>query len=273
MLQVNALDHAFGPREVLANIDLVVAPGQCVALVGPSGCGKTTLLHLCAGLIEPQAGQLYNDFARTAVVFQQALLLPWLTTLDNVALGLKAQGLKRAERHQRARDMTHALGLDALALRQFPHQLSGGMQSRAALARALVLEPELLLLDEPFAALDIGLKAHMHHLLQTQRQGRNLAVLMITHDVMEAVTLADTVLVMGAQPGRIVWRMDIDRSPAQRSDVWVHAQTAALLAEPVLRQAFGLPPPSAPWWSDGTQTICATGAPVQVTPKAGAHQC
>ena len=241
MLQVNALDHAFGPREVLADIDLSVAPGQCVALVGPSGCGKTTLLHLCAGLIEPQTGRLHNGFARSAVVFQQALLLPWLSTLDNIALGLKAQRLPRAERHQRAQAMATALGLDALALRQFPHQLSGGMQSRAALARALVLAPELLLLDEPFAALDIGLKAQMHRLLQGQRQRRELAVLMITHDLMEAVTLADTVLVMAAQPGRVVWRLDIERPPARRADAWVHGQTAALLAPPVVRRAFDLP--------------------------------
>ena len=262
MLQVNALDHAFGPREVLADIDLSVAPGQCVALVGPSGCGKTTLLHLCAGLIEPQTGRLHNGFARSAVVFQQALLLPWLSTLDNIALGLKAQRLTRAERHQRAQAMATALGLDALALRQFPHQLSGGMQSRAALARALVLAPELLLLDEPFAALDIGLKAQMHQLLQAQHQGRELAVLMITHDLMEAVTLADTVLVMAAQPGRIVWQLDIPHAPAQRDDAWVHRQTAALLAQPRVRQAFELPASTAPTGVDGADPACATGMAV-----------
>lgn len=274
MLHVKGLDHAFGPREVLAGIDLSVAPGQCVALVGPSGCGKTTLLHLCAGLIEPQTGRLHNGFARSAVVFQQALLLPWLSTLDNIALGLKAQRLPRAERHQRAQAMAATLGLDALALRQFPHQLSGGMQSRAALARALVLAPELLLLDEPFAALDIGLKAQMHQLLQAQRQGRELAVLMITHDLMEAVTLADTVLVMAAQPGRIVWRLDIARPPAQRDDAWVHRQTAALLAQARVREAFELPASTAPTSIDGADTALVTGTAVAAHPaRPAGTQC
>lgn len=274
MLEVIALDHAFGPRDVLAGIDLYVPPGRCVALVGPSGCGKTTLLHLCAGLIEVQTGQLRNGFTRTATVFQQPLLLPWLTTLDNIALGLKAKGLARAERRQRAADMAQAVGLDALALRQFPHQLSGGMQSRAALARALVLAPEMLLLDEPFAALDIGLKAHMHQLLQTQRRARDLAVLMITHDAMEAVALADSVLVMAAQPGRIVWRLDIECPTDQRSDVWVYEQTAVLLSEPVVRQAFDLPAPPVLAQKQTMSVDGRTGVPViaHLSRRAG-KQC
>lgn len=266
MLQATALEHRFGAREVLAPIDLNLHPGQCVALVGPSGCGKTTLLRLCAGLLAVQSGHLHNGFARTAVMFQQALLLPWLNTLDNIALGLKARRVPLAQRRQQARDQATALGLDALALRQYPQQLSGGMQSRAALARALVQWPDALLLDEPFAALDIGLKAHMHRLLQTQRVQRSLAVLMITHDVAEAVTLADTVLVMAAQPGRIVWRLDVTQPPDQRSDTWVLRQTAALLAQPAVRQAFGLPhalPGSGadPTPADDAQTLSA-GQPV-----------
>ena len=241
MLQATALEHHFGARQVLAPIDLALHPGQCVALVGPSGCGKTTLLHLCAGLLAVQEGALHNGFARTAVMFQQALLLPWLSTLDNIALGLKARRVPLAQRRQQARAQATALGLDALALRQYPQQLSGGMQSRAALARALVPSPDALLLDEPFAALDIGLKAHMHRLLQAQRVQRSLAVLMITHDVAEAVTLADTVLVMAAHPGRIVWRLDLAQPPEQRGDAWVLRQTAALLAQAPVRAAFDLP--------------------------------
>ena len=241
MLQATALEHRFGARQVLAPIDLSVRPGQCVALVGPSGCGKTTLLRLCAGLLAVQSGHLHNGFARTAVMFQQALLLPWLNTLDNIALGLKARRVPLAQRRQQARAQATALGLDALALRQYPQQLSGGMQSRAALARALVPSPDALLLDEPFAALDIGLKAHMHRLLQAQRVQRSLAVLMITHDVAEAVTLADTVLVMAAHAGRIVWRLDLAQPPEQRGDAWVLRQTAALLAQAPVRAAFDLP--------------------------------
>ena len=276
MLQATALEHRFGARQVLAPIDLSVRPGQCVALVGPSGCGKTTLLRLCAGLLAVQSGHLHNGFARTAVMFQQALLLPWLNTLDNIALGLKARRVPLAQRRQQARAQATALGLDALALRQYPQQLSGGMQSRAALARALVPSPDALLLDEPFAALDIGLKAHMHRLLQAQRVQRSLAVLMITHDVAEAVTLADTVLVMAAQPGRIVWRLDVAQPPDQRSDEWVLRQTAALLAQPVVRQAFGLPhtlpgSATAPTPADDAQAL-PTGQPVAAV-AAQEHGC
>ncbi len=241
MLRLNDVEHRFGAHQALAPVNLRLAPGCCVALVGPSGCGKTTLLRLAAGLLDVQKGSITSSFARCAVMFQQPLLLPWLTVLDNIALGLKAQRVPRAERQQRAADMAAAMGLEARALRQFPQQLSGGMQSRAALARALVVQPDALLLDEPFAALDIGLKAHMHRLLQQQRAQRPLAALLITHDVTEAVALADTVLVMAARPGRIVWQQEVPQPAAQRSDAWALRQAAALLAQPVVRQAFELP--------------------------------
>ncbi|MBQ6655829.1 MAG: ATP-binding cassette domain-containing protein [Ottowia sp.] len=241
MLEIRDVEHRFGAHQVLAPISLQLAPGRCVALVGPSGCGKTTLLHLAAGLLDVQKGSITSSFARCALMFQQPLLLPWLTVLDNIALGLKAQRVPRSERQQCAAGMAAAMGLEARALRQFPQQLSGGMQSRAALARALVVQPDALLLDEPFAALDIGLKAHMHRLLQRQRQQRPLAALLITHDVTEAVTLADTVLVMAARPGRIVWQHDVAPDAAPRSDGWALQQAAALLAQPEVRQAFELP--------------------------------
>ena len=199
-LVVRDLEHAFATRTVLEGVSLRLPAGETLALVGPSGCGKSTLLHLCAGLLDVRSGEIHNGFARTAMLFQQPTLLPWKTTLDNIALGLKAQGVPGRERLAQATRMGNLLGLDDVALAQFPHQLSGGMQSRAALARALVLSPDLLLLDEPFAALDIGLKAQMHQLLMQEQRSRGLAVLMITHDVTEAVTLADRVLVMAANP-------------------------------------------------------------------------
>ncbi len=241
-LQLQGLEHAFGARTVLKDITFRLEAGRIMALVGPSGCGKSTLLHLCAGLLDLQKGRLDHDFGRPITLFQQPHLLPWKTTLDNIALGLKAQGVARAQREADSRAMGHRLGLDDRALAQFPHQLSGGMQSRAALARALVLTPDLLLLDEPFSALDIGLKAQMHQLLLDEQRQRGLTVLMITHDLTEAVTLADTVLVMAAEPGRLIWRMDLALAPVHRDEGWVHRHTVALMAQTPVREAFGLPP-------------------------------
>lgn len=241
-LRLAGVAHAYALRPVLEDIDLELPPGRILALVGPSGCGKTTLLHLAAGLLTLQTGTLDNGFVRPAVMFQQPRLLPWKTTRDNIALGLKAGGLPRAECLMRAQAMGRAVGLDADALEQFPHQLSGGMQSRAALARALVLEPDLLLMDEPFAALDIGLKAQLHRLLLDHQAARGVAVLMITHDLMEAVRLADAIFVMASDPGRIVHRFALDLPAAARDDDFVHATTARLLHAADVRACFGLPP-------------------------------
>ncbi|GHD70786.1 hypothetical protein GCM10011419_01690 [Vogesella fluminis] len=239
---MHGVSHAYGLHTVLENIELTLDAGRTLALVGPSGCGKTTLLHLCAGLLTLQGGHLHNDFGRPAMMFQQPRLLPWKTAGENIALGLKAMGIPARERRQRAERAGMAVELDAGALAQFPHQLSGGMQSRVALARALVLEPDLLLLDEPFSALDIGLKAQLHQWLLQEQARRGLAMLMITHDLMEAVRLADTVLVMDSGPGRIAHRLDLPRPALQRDDAWVHRSTAHLLHSPGVRRCFGLPP-------------------------------
>ena len=240
MLRISALSHAYALRTVLEDITLELDAGRILALVGPSGCGKTTLLHLAAGLLTVQTGTLANGFSRPAVMFQQPRLLPWKTTRDNIALGLRAEGRPVVDCQVRAQTMGKAVGLDAEALEQFPHQLSGGMQSRAALARALVLEPDLLLMDEPFAALDIGLKAQLHRLLLEHQAARGVAVLMITHDLMEAARLADTILVMAAEPGRIAHRFDLAMPARSRDDGFVHATTAEFLRAPDVRACFGL---------------------------------
>lgn len=240
-LHIHGLHHAFGPTTVLAGIDLDLPAGRTVALVGPSGCGKTTLLHLCAGLLAPQQGHIRHGFAQPAVMFQQPRLLPWMGTLDNIALGLKAQGVPRAARHQRATEAALAMGLSAAALAQFPAELSGGMQSRAALARALVLVPDLLLMDEPFSALDVGLRSQLHQLLLARQAALGMAVLLITHDLMEAVRLADTVLVMAAAPGRIVAHYAPPLPALERDDALVYRCAAELQQHPAVRAAFGLP--------------------------------
>ncbi|MBN9424356.1 MAG: ATP-binding cassette domain-containing protein [Candidatus Accumulibacter sp.] len=261
-LEVRGLSHAYALKTVLDAVDLTLEAGRVLALVGPSGCGKTTLLHLCAGLLTRQSGTLANGFRRPAVMFQQPRLLPWKTTRDNIAIGLKAAGVQRGERLARADAIGQTVGLDALALGQFPHALSGGMQSRAALARALVLAPDLLLMDEPFAALDIGLKGQLHRLLLEHQAERGLAVLMITHDLMEAIRLADTVLVMAAEPGRIVHRFTLPTPARRRDDAAVYRTTAELLQVPAVRASFGLEAAAA-GISDGSVL------PLHATPHAG----
>ncbi|MCC7059666.1 MAG: ATP-binding cassette domain-containing protein [Burkholderiaceae bacterium] len=238
---LSGVGHAFGPRVALEDIDLGVSQRQTVALVGPSGCGKTTLLHLVAGLLPLREGTITNRFASTACMFQQPRLLPWKTARENIALGLKARGLARAACTGRAVELGQRLGLSTDDLAKFPHELSGGMQSRVALARALVLDPQLLLLDEPFSSLDIGLKTELYALLAEHQASRGMAVLMITHDLMEAVRLSDHILVMIADPGRIARRMVLRDRQVRRDDDWVYRSTAALLQDPVVRRSFALP--------------------------------
>lgn len=241
-LRVHALGHRYALTDVLADIDLTLPVGESVALVGPSGCGKTTLLNLVAGLERPTTGRIEQRFASMAYVFQQARLLPWKTTLDNIALGLKARGEGRAEREHKARRWGLRLGLAEADLAKFPHQLSGGMQSRVALARAWALEPDLLLLDEPFSALDVGLKTELYTLLQAEVAARGVSLLMITHDLMEAVRLADRVLMMAPDPGRIVGEFRLQQPRSERDEDWVYRTTAAFMHEPAVRRGFGLPP-------------------------------
>ena len=240
-LHIHHLTHRYGLTEAVSGIDLTLHGAETLALVGPSGCGKSTLLHAVAGLLTPSEGEVRNGFRGTACMFQQPRLMPWKTAAGNISLGLKALGVSAAARRQRAAEWGGRLGLSADDLRKYPHELSGGRQSRVALGRALAVAPDLLLLDEPFSALDVGLKLELYALLRWQVEHGGTAVLMITHDLMEAVRLADRIVVMAAGPGRILREFSVGLPQAQRDELWIHQTTAQLLETPEVRAGFGLP--------------------------------
>lgn len=190
-VSVRDLIRSFGPKGVLNGVDLDIAPGEFVALLGPSGCGKSTLLRALAGLDHDVRGSgVISVPDRVSVVFQDSRLLPWDTVLGNVTLGLREH-----DAETRARKALAEVGL-AGREKAWPHQLSGGEQQRVALARSLVREPQLLLADEPFGALDALTRIKMHGLLQDLVAAHRPAVLLVTHDVDEAIALADRIVVL-----------------------------------------------------------------------------
>lgn len=201
----------------LQGVDLHVAAGEFLCLVGPSGCGKSTVLDLVAGLSTPTAGRLLVDDEpidgpglNRSVVFQQYTLLPWRTALGNVELALEAAGgLSRRERSERARQYLDLVGLSEFATR-YPHELSGGMKQRVAIARSLSHRPEVLLMDEPFGALDAQTREHLQEQLLEIWASTGTTVIFITHDIEEAFFLGQRVAVMSARPGRIAELIDIE---------------------------------------------------------------
>ena len=227
-LDIRGLAHAFelkGERlPVLQRLDLSVAPGEMVALLGPSGCGKSTLLRLVAGLEPLQHGELLADGAPIAgpdpsrvVVFQDPTLYPWRTVWDNVALGLQARGLLRQQRG-RVDEALAKVGLGEFA-QAYPRQLSGGMAQRVALARALVNQPRLLILDEPLGKLDSLTRIAMQGELIRLWQQQGYSGLLVTHDVEEALLLADRVLVFSDRPARVLAELQVARDyPRHRDD-------------------------------------------------------
>ena len=199
------------PLHVLHDIDLAVPARAIVALVGASGCGKSTLLNIIAGLIEPDAGAVrlsgiparaFRDWRSLTYMFQEDRLLPWRSAAGNVAFGLEAGGMAAAERRRRVDETLDLVGLSGFR-NAYPHELSGGMRSRVALARSLVTEPTILLLDEPFSRLDPATRAQMHAELLRVAGLRAMTLIFVTHDVEEAVVLADRVVVLQPNPGRV----------------------------------------------------------------------
>jgi NitT/TauT family transport system ATP-binding protein len=195
---------------VLDNVECTVGAGEFVALIGPSGCGKSTLLRLIAGLSPITAGELLVDGrapargqAGTAFIFQEPTLLPWLSVQSNIEVPLRLRGTSREERQQLAAEMLRLVRLDDVR-RHFPRQLSGGMKMRVSVARALALSPRLLLMDEPFGALDEMTRHHLNEELLELRRAQSWTAFFVTHSVEEAVFLSSRVLVLAAKPGRIV---------------------------------------------------------------------
>jgi len=200
----------------IENVDIALDDGEVVSLIGPSGCGKSTLLNIGSGLYAPTEGEAYVDGERVegpnehvAFMLQKDLLLPWRTIEQNVLLGTEIRKLDPAASRQKARDLLQAFKLGEFSDR-YPHQLSGGMRQRAALARTLAVDPSVLLLDEPFSAVDAQTRIMLQHDLAQTLVKANKTALLITHDLLEAVILSDRVLVMSKRPGRIIDEIVID---------------------------------------------------------------
>ncbi|WP_455352065.1 ABC transporter ATP-binding protein [Streptomyces sp. SYSU K217416] len=199
-----------GPQLVLDDITLDVAPGEFVTLLGASGCGKSTLLNLVAGLDKPTVGSIETPGGRPALMFQEHALFPWLTAGKNIELALRLRGVPKSERRPEAERLLDLVRLGG-AYRKRVHELSGGMRQRVALARALAQDSELLLMDEPFAALDAITRDVLHDELTRIWRETDVSVLFVTHNVREAVRLAERVVLLSSRPGRVAheWTVDI----------------------------------------------------------------
>jgi NitT/TauT family transport system ATP-binding protein len=250
-VEVRGLSHVYAGRDgavpALQDIEMTVPAGRFVVIVGPSGCGKTSLLMMLAGLRAPSSGTILCDGrpitrpdpARVGVVFQEASLYPWLTAVENVEFPLVLKHAPRDERRDRAEAMLKLVGLDGFGSRH-PHELSGGMKQRVSIARGLVQDPPVLLMDEPFAALDEQTRMTMGHELLRIWEQTSKTVVFITHSLTEAVYLADEVLVMSARPGRILDRIAINL-PRPRTYQMMATEEFGALRERIWQQIRTLP--------------------------------
>jgi taurine transport system ATP-binding protein len=216
MLTVSHLTARYEGHLALQDINLSIDSGELLVVLGPSGCGKTTLLNLIAGFLPAESGSIMLDGkavtgpgAERGVVFQHEGLLPWRNVLDNVAFGLQLAGVEKNARREVARQMLKKVGLEGVEKR-FIWQLSGGMRQRVGIARALTADPQLLLLDEPFGALDAFTREQMQELLLTLWKESGKKILLITHDIEEAVFLASELILLSPGPGRVIERLPLD---------------------------------------------------------------
>jgi NitT/TauT family transport system ATP-binding protein len=232
-----ALTFPGQPAPVISGLNLSIDPGEFIAVIGPSGCGKTTLLRLVHGLIKPTAGritagteQITRPSRRRGFVFQSDCLLPWRRIIDNVGFPLEVAGLKRSEAREKARELLGLIGLAETA-EKFPAQLSGGMRQRVNLARALAVNPDVLLMDEPFAALDAQTREILQAELLTIWARDRKTVIFVTHQLDEAVYLADRVVVLQPHPGKVRSIVPINLSRPRSLDVKRTAEFADLVEQ------------------------------------------
>lgn len=228
-LEVEGVSKSYGEGDkrvtIVDNVNFSLADNEFVALVGTSGCGKSTVLSIVAGLTDDYEGVVLVDNRQVVgpgvdrgMIFQSYSLMPWLTALGNVEFALEAVGVSRKERRERAMENLALVGLDRFADR-YPAQLSGGMKQRVAIARALSYRPKMLLMDEPFGALDALTKRHLHEQLTAIWEKHRLTVLFVTHDVEEAIFLSDRVMIMSTMPGRIKQVVNIELPRPRQGDM------------------------------------------------------
>jgi len=223
-----------GAVQALDKVSLSVADGEFVCLIGASGCGKSTLLNLVAGLDTATSGEVGTGGRRVSLMFQEPALLPWLTAGRNVELALRARGVPKAERRTRTRELLDTVRLGGFA-GQRPHELSGGMRQRVAMARALARDADVLLMDEPFGALDAMTRDLLHDELERICSERTLTVLFVTHNVREAARLGDRVIVLSSRPGRVIDEYSLPRTGPRRIDSSEVSDVAARLTD-ILRE-------------------------------------
>jgi NitT/TauT family transport system ATP-binding protein len=221
-----------GTRAVLAldKVSLSVAPGEFTCIIGASGCGKSTLLNLVAGLDQITSGQLDTGGQKVTLMFQEPALFPWLSASKNVELALRARGVPKAERRPRALELLEAVHLSGFASKR-PHELSGGMRQRVAMARALAQDVDVLLMDEPFGALDAMTRDLLHDELERICAERTLTVLFVTHNVREAARLGDRVIVLSSRPGKVIEEYQVPRTGPRRMDSPEVSELAASLTD------------------------------------------
>ena len=232
-LRVRGVTKVFGQHDTrtvaLSDVNLDVAPGEFVTVVGASGCGKSTLLNLVASLEQPTSGTVEVG-GQVAFMFQEATLLPWLTARRNIELALRLHGVPRADRAARAEELLETVRLHGVADKR-PHELSGGMRQRVALARVLAQEAQVVLMDEPLGALDAMTRDHMHDEIERVWEKHKFCVLFVTHNMREAVRLADRVVLMSSSPGRVKLDQKITIPRPRRIDSAEVAELASELTE------------------------------------------